>query len=193
MRVKSFFDRRAKHYEKMFLLPAVKMFGIAEVRKILSVADVRAKAVLDIGCGYGKFSSFWKEKMASLVVGMDFSKKMLEQAPKNSDCSFILGDMFKIPVKDKSFDLVTCIGVANYYENAAPILKEIRRVSRQSAIITFPGNSLMGGLYKKISGIEIFLKEKDSVSMMCSKHFCSYSIEECAFGLTFVVSGLVKA
>lgn len=193
MKVKSFFDRRAKHYEKMFLLPAVKMLEMAEVRKVLSVADVKNKSVLDIGCGYGKFSNFWKEKNAALVVGMDFSKKMLEQASKNPGCSFVLGDMFKIPLKDKSFDLVTCIGVANYYEDASPILKEIRRVSRGRAIITFPGNSLVGRLYRAISGIKIFLRERDSINNACSEHFESHSVEECAFGLTFIVSGRIAA
>ncbi|MFH1773606.1 MAG: class I SAM-dependent methyltransferase [Methanobacteriota archaeon] len=187
MRVRTFFDGKAKYYEKTFSLPLIKRLEQAEVRRILSLTKVADKSVLDIGCGYGKFSKLWNERGAKIVVGMDFSKKMLEQARKKSDCFFLIGDAFRIPFKDSSFDLVTCIGVANYYGNVETLLREISRVSRNEVIITFPKNSVMGKIYSKVSKIPIFLREEDEIEDICSQYFEPF-IKECASGLTFVVS-----
>ncbi|MDI6655392.1 MAG: hypothetical protein QME59_05840, partial [Candidatus Hydrothermarchaeota archaeon] len=69
MRIKTFFDGKAKYYEKTFSLPLIKRLEQAEVRRILSLTKVADKSVLDIGCGYGKFSKLWSERGAKLVVG----------------------------------------------------------------------------------------------------------------------------
>lgn len=191
MYIKSFFEGRAKHYEKIFSLPLIKGLEQAEVREILSMAEVTNKSVLDLGCGYGKFSKFWKEKGAKLVVGMDFSKKMLEQARKKSDCNFLMGDAFNVPLKDKSFDIVTCIGVANYYENVDSLLREICRVAREEVVLTFPKNSKIGKIYVEVSKIRIFLKNENEIAEICNSYF-KPSIRECASGLTFVVSGILR-
>lgn len=190
MRIRTFFDRRAKHYEKTFSLPLVKRLEQAEVSRILSVAEVASKSVLDIGCGYGKFSKLWKERGARLVVGMDFSKNMLEQAKKKGNCFFLMGDAFKIPFKEGSFDVITCIGVANYYENVDALLEEICRVATEEVILTFPKNSRIGKIYAKISNINIFLRSEKEITKVCSSYFEPH-ITECASGLTFVVSGKV--
>lgn len=187
MRVRTFFDGRAKYYEKIFSIPLIKRLEQAEVGKILSLSKVADKSVLDIGCGYGKFLKFWKDMGARMVVGMDFSKSMLGQARQKSDCSLLIGDAFKIPFKDNSFDLVTCIGVANYYKNVEALLKEISRVSRNEIIITFPKSSVIGKIYASVSKIPIFLKEEWEIKDICSPYF-EPSIKECASGLTFVVT-----
>lgn len=191
MRIKNFFDGRAKYYEKIFSLPLIKRLEQAEVRRILSMAEVADKSILDIGCGCGKFFKFWKEKEAKFVVGMDFSKNMLEQARRKGGSNFLLGDAFNVPFKDDSFDFVACIGVANYYGNVEALLKEISRVSRNEIIITFPKNSVMGKIYARVSRIPIFLREEGEIEKICSPYF-EPSIRECASGLTFVVSSEVK-
>lgn len=211
MRIRTFFDGRAKYYEKIFSLPLIKRLEQAEVRRILSLSEVAGKSVLDIGCGCGKFLKLWRDGGASTVVGMDFSKSMLEQARhsfhKNEGMSgthapasskrmqksnfLLMGDAFKIPFKDNSFDLVTCIGVANYYRNVEVLLKEISRVSRNGIIITFPKNSLIGKIYARVSKIPIFLREEWEIKNICSLYF-EPSIKECASGLTFVVTSEVR-
>ncbi len=190
MRIRTFFDGRAKYYEKIFSLPLMKRVEQAEVSKIVSLSEVAGKSVLDIGCGCGKFLKLWKDVGASTVVGMDFSKSMLGQAKQKSNF-LLMGDAFKIPFKDNSFDLVTCIGVANYYRNVEALLKEISRVSRNGIIITFPKNSLIGKIYARVSKIPIFLREEWEIKNICSPYF-EPSIKECASGLTFVVSSEVR-
>lgn len=194
MQIRTFFEGRAKYYEKIFSIPPIKKLEQAEVRKILGMVEVRGMSVLDAGCGYGKFSSLWKERGAKLVAGMDFSKNMLEQARhsfQRNENFLLMGDAFKIPFRDNSFDLVTCIGVANYYRSVEALLKEISRVSRSEVIITFPKNSVMGKIYARVSKIPIYLREEGEIEDICSPYF-EPSIKECASGLTFVVSGSLK-
>lgn len=191
MQIRSFFDGRAKRYEKIFSLPLIKGLEQAEVREILSIAEVANKSVLDLGCGYGKFSRLWKDRGARLVAGIDFSKNMLERAKKKSSCFFLMGDAFKIPFKDSSFDVVTCVGVANYYENVDALLEEICRVAREEVILTFPKRSKIGKLYAKASNINIFLRNEEEITKICNSYFKPH-ITECASGLTLVVSGKVN-
>ncbi|MBI5253172.1 MAG: class I SAM-dependent methyltransferase [Euryarchaeota archaeon] len=190
MRIRTFFDGRAKYYEKIFSLPMIKRLEQAEVRKIVSLSEVAGKSVLDIGCGCGKFLKLWRDRGASTVVGMDFSKSMLGQAKQKSNF-LLMGDAFKIPFKDNSFDFVACIGVANYYRNVEALLKEISRVSRNGIIITFPKNSLIGKIYARVSKIPIFLREEWEIKNICSPYF-ELLIKECASGLTFVVTSEVR-
>lgn len=192
MRIRTFFDGRAKYYEKIFSLPLIKRLEQAEVRRILSLSEVADKSVLDIGCGCGKFLKLWRDRGARLVVGMDFSKSMLASSKRMQKSNFLLmGDAFRIPFKDNSFDLVACIGVANYYRNIEVLLKEISRVSKSEVIITFPKNSVIGKIYAKVSRIPVFLREEGEIENICCPYF-ELSIKECASGLTFVVTGLVS-
>lgn len=72
------------------------------------LVDVNGKRILDMGCGYGKFFERWQSEGAGLAVGLDFSKKMLKlAAERNGGAAFVLGDGFKLPFKDKSFDVST--------------------------------------------------------------------------------------
>ncbi len=187
MHLRNFFDYRARFYERIFSLPVIKKMEQDEVSKIAALANVRGKRVLDIGCGHGKFSKIWREKGASLVVGIDFSKNMLQQAKKKSACSFLLCDAFTAPFKDKSFDLVTCIGVANYYYDVAPLLSEMRRLSADVVMLTFPNKSFWGRVYAGVSRVKIYLRDKKEAEQICASAFKECAVQEIASGLTLLV------
>jgi trans-aconitate methyltransferase len=44
------------------------------------VKDQRIKTILDLGCGTGRFSEALRARFEAEVIGIDPSKKMLEQA-----------------------------------------------------------------------------------------------------------------
>jgi ubiquinone/menaquinone biosynthesis C-methylase UbiE len=190
MQIKAFFDERARYYERTFSLPLIKKMERDEVEKILNSTNVTGKKILDIGCGYGKFSKLWYERGARLVIGLDFSEQMIMQAiDKCNRCNFIVGDAFKSPFKNKGFDLVACIGVANYYEDVAALMDEICRLSKGEVILSFPQKSLLGNIYTKISKVKIYLRDREEINSMCNKFFDTYIIKECASGLTMLVVG----
>lgn len=137
--LKKSYDRIAGLYDKFFSTPIVRKLERYEIETVLSLTDVKNKRVLDIGCGYGKFFNHWQDNKANLIVGLDFSKCMLNLAARRNSGAFcVLGDGFKLPFRDKKFDLSTCIGLAAHYKNMSPLLEEMARVTRESCVLSFP-------------------------------------------------------
>lgn len=95
---------------------------------------------LEIGCG-SFFIGQILAKKCKLVIGIDFSlkglriaKQMLkDQGIKN----FILihGDVFKIPLKDKSVNLIYGGGVIEHFQKTEECLRELFRVTSKKGIV----------------------------------------------------------
>ena len=77
---------------------------------IESLSNIDFFKVLELGCGSGK-NTEWLITKADKLVGLDFSKNMLDQARKkvkNDKVTFINTDLNENwPVNDNSFDLAT--------------------------------------------------------------------------------------
>ncbi len=187
-RLIDFFDGRARHYERILSLPFFKAFERDEVEKILQLIDVKGKTVLDVGCGPGKFCSLWASQGAGLIVGTDFSREMISIARDKCGPNVLLGDAFNLPFPEDSFDVVSCIGLANYYHDVTPLLNEIRRVGREF-IVTFPQASALGRFYRRISPVHIHLRTRGDVEELLSSYSTDFSVTECASGLTLLVRG----
>jgi ubiquinone/menaquinone biosynthesis C-methylase UbiE len=75
-----------------------------------SLSNIDFFKVLELGCGSGK-NTEWLITKADKLVGLDFSKNMLDQARKkvkNDKVTFINTDLNENwPVNDNSFDLAT--------------------------------------------------------------------------------------
>ncbi|MFQ5815639.1 MAG: class I SAM-dependent methyltransferase, partial [Candidatus Hydrothermarchaeaceae archaeon] len=184
-RLIDFFDRRARHYERILSLPFFKALERDEVEGILRMVDARGKTVLDMGSGPGKFCRLWGSQDARLVVGIDFSSEMISIARDKCGPNFLLGDAFNLPFHGGSFDIVSCIGLANYYRDITPLLEEIMRVGEEF-IISFPGASMLGRVYRRISPVEIYLRTRGDVEELLSLHSTDFSVAECASGLTLL-------
>lgn len=85
----------------------------------------KAKNVLDLGCGYGRYMRIIKS-YAKSVTGIDVSEKWLNYARgKFRDVKFILGDAETILLENK-FDTVVSIGLFEYVDRNK-IMKQIDR------------------------------------------------------------------
>lgn len=74
-----------------------------------NVSIVKDSRILDIGCGYGIYSSLLMQKGASMVVGIDSNFIRISYAKKNNPIKgifFIIGDIEKIPVKSKFLHII---------------------------------------------------------------------------------------
>jgi SAM-dependent methyltransferase len=71
--------------------------------------DLRGRAVLDLGCGFGWFCRWARGQGASRVLGIDVSEKMLARAretTKDTAITYVRADMEDLALPPESFDLV---------------------------------------------------------------------------------------
>ena len=127
--VEAMFDRISPVYDAMNRLMTA---GLDERwRRRTAAAVVRPGArVLDACCGTGDLALACREA-GGVVVGLDFSERMLERARRKSDAiEWIRGDLLELPFADESFDAATVgFGIRNVQDLEAG-LRELARVLR---------------------------------------------------------------
>jgi len=91
--------------------------------------------VLDLACGTGRVAGALRER-GQTAVGIDSSHPMAARAAATGVPSAV-GDAFTTPFADGAFDAVVSLRFAFHYEGLAPLLDEMRRVTRPSGALVF--------------------------------------------------------
>jgi len=167
-RVKRHFDRYAEDFDLLYsgkksavgrALDRIFRWDVARrfERTIEECGDVRGKAILDVGCGPGRFMAALAARGAAFVEGVDFAPEMIEKARRvvgtpsgegglapgvgASDsavrCRFTTGDFLAVDF-DRSFDITLAIGFFDYVADPLPVLEKMRFLTRGKLIATFP-------------------------------------------------------
>lgn len=105
---------------------------------------VKDRKFLDVGCGNGMYSLELARRGAAKVVGIDIAEVMIDLCRKSSQekgfddtCSFIQTDLLDYK-PDAKFDVSFGIGLFDYISDPLPVLKRMREVSTDKAIMAFP-------------------------------------------------------
>lgn len=86
-----------------------------------------ARRILDLGCGTG-LSSLLFFKNGYEVTGIDGSREMIERARKLPYRSLLCQNLEKsLRVKDESFDAAIMVGVVDYLDDPAVVLREVKK------------------------------------------------------------------
>lgn len=120
--------------------------GLNWTHKKLKSEELRNKRILDLGSGFGFLTREIYDDLPqdSLYIAIDhdierhrFLKKMLENAKYPKKMIFICCDFLKIPIKDKSIDmLIDYSGTSNYsFENEEFLLKLIDKKIKDDSIL----------------------------------------------------------
>jgi cyclopropane fatty-acyl-phospholipid synthase-like methyltransferase len=111
---------------------------------IANCEPIKGRTFLDVGCGNALYSLELARKGAAKVVGIDISEVMIGLCKKSSDaenlsdrCTFIQTDLLEYNPETK-FDVSFGIGLFDYISNPLPVLKRMREVSTDKAIMAFP-------------------------------------------------------
>src|SRR6185312_10100298 len=116
----------------------------AEERAMLALmpASLRGQAVLDAGCGSGRYLLHALRRGAMRATGVDLSPPMLERADAElgslrtgAQVSLLQGNLLALPVPDAQADLTVCGLVVGHLDNLAQALAELRRVTRPGGIL----------------------------------------------------------
>jgi malonyl-CoA O-methyltransferase len=117
----------------------------AEERAMLGLMPdtLRGEAVLDVGCGSGRYMLHALRRGAARVIGVDLSPQMLARAGTElaalrtaADIDLVQGSLAALPVPDARANLTLCGLVVGHLDNLQQALAELCRVTR-------PGGTLL--------------------------------------------------
>lgn len=154
-RVRAMFDAIAPTYELVNHVTSAGLDGQWRRQAALMARTCSADRVLDVACGTGDFARAFAEASPRLVVGCDFSGKMLNLAAgRNGAASSWCGaDALSLPFADGSFSLVGCaFGVRNFQDLSAGLgeMCRVLNAGGRAVILEFsmPRRRLLGRLYR---------------------------------------------
>jgi len=163
---KADYSQIAKYYDKVRHPPADVLLS-----KIIAYGKIDANcAVLDIGCGTGRYPLSISAMKDLMFCALEPSIDMVKQAvakDKSKCVLWVQGDGQRLPFRDSLFDCVYMTAVIHHIENKEMILREIYRVSKKDGkcvIMTFSHSRIKKHITHDFPGIvAIDLKRIPSV------------------------------
>ena len=108
-------------------------------KMIKSITSIQNKRIVDIGCGGGIYTKELALMGAKSVVGIDFSKEILQAAKENcsgfSNISFIHGDAHSTPYPNDTFDIVISRAVIHHLQDIPTFLREASRILKKNGVL----------------------------------------------------------
>jgi SAM-dependent methyltransferase len=130
------------NYNKLQEQPAIKSL----------LPDLKGKRILDLGCGYGESCTYFIEKGAKKVVGIDISKKMLEVAEKENfhmNIEYLQGDIDKIEKLSGKFDLIYSSLALHYIKDFKKLLLNINTLLDSNGLFIYSQEHPLSTAHKK--------------------------------------------
>ncbi|KKQ35204.1 MAG: Methylase involved in ubiquinone/menaquinone biosynthesis [Microgenomates group bacterium GW2011_GWA2_37_6] len=107
---------------------------------VKTIRPLNIDSVLDVGCGEGfTLARLQKEKIGKEFEGIEADEAAIELGKKlYPRLKITKGDIYKLPYKSNSFDLVVCTEVLEHLENPKKAYRELIRVSNKYILISVP-------------------------------------------------------
>jgi ubiquinone/menaquinone biosynthesis C-methylase UbiE len=189
--IQEYYSRRARNYDKQKIRTwnSEQGFGdkIAEAM-IDALQGCRGKPVLEVCVGTARTTLLSLAKVKPLLVGLDFSKEMLQMAKKKvSSCEskpdFVLGDAEHLPFVDKAFAVLVCTSSMHYFTDLNRNLAEFLQVLQGEGVF------LYGDLTLHESDSKRFLDRLESTVSYAHGRYCTPSeVKEMLKDVGFAVS-----
>ncbi len=130
------------NYRKHTSKNPLKIFFLRNFRENLAsvLGPLDSKKILDAGCGEGfTLQNLYELKIGEVLEGIDYSKGAVGLGKKvHPNLNLKVGDIYNLPYKDGSFDLVLCIEVLEHLEDPKRAINELKRVSSKYILFTVP-------------------------------------------------------
>lgn len=111
-----------------------------------------ASSLLEVGCGTGHFTRWFKER-ALATVGMDLSAAMIRKALECGAVPYLQGDAHHLPFPDQSFDLVALVTTLEFLQDPLGALEEASRVAKRGLLLgVINRKSWVGRRYRRLGG-----------------------------------------
>ncbi|HUV46568.1 MAG TPA: class I SAM-dependent methyltransferase [Candidatus Bathyarchaeia archaeon] len=118
---------------KPWVIPAL---GIKYCFNDLKGRFKKGDQVLDIGCGGGSLTKFFKKRFPQIKVwGCDLDKMAIRTAKENCEgVKFVAGNILNLPFKDKEFKVVIGFHIWEHLTDLEKAAQEIGRILRKDGI-----------------------------------------------------------
>jgi ubiquinone/menaquinone biosynthesis C-methylase UbiE len=121
-------------------------------------------SVCDVGTGRGHSLQLLRKGYSS-IVAIDKSLKMIRYTKDSfPGVDFIVADILNLPLRNKTFNLILCIGVAEYIPVLKPLLTNLYAMLTDGGylVLTFSPQNLMTYL-RLFSGHKIYVRNSNQV------------------------------
>lgn len=104
------------------------------------IKNLSVSSILDTGCGEGfTLNQLEKQFPNKTYLGIDSSLKVVNLGNKLfPKIKLKVGNIYRLPFKNQSFDLVICSEVLEHLANPKKALEEISRVSKKYCLLSVP-------------------------------------------------------
>ncbi|RXI40517.1 methyltransferase type 11 [Malaciobacter mytili] len=106
----------------------------------LNKEDIENKLVLEIGCGAGPYLDISaKEYKAKHIIGVDLSRAVdaaYENVGELENVTIIQANLFHLPFKEKSFDLIYSLGVLHHTPDTKKAFKAITPYVKKQGLVS---------------------------------------------------------
>ncbi len=180
-------QKTGEHYGNLFKAFTMKQFLEAKElietrlsRNNIKINGLESSALLDQGCGGGRYTAAWKLLGVNKAVGVDISPISIEDARNKSkaldiDIEFMEASVLSLPFNDNQFDIVYSNGVLHHTSDWEKGIEEQVRVLKPGGfgwqyLIESPG----GIFWDKIEILRAVLRKVDK--QYAAKVLASYGI-----------------
>jgi len=123
-------------------------YGIKSFEVLDKYIEQSDKKILEIGSGTGRFCiAIAKKYRNKEIMGIDYEDNAIKLSKigakiRNIDnLKFKKADMFKLPFKDNTFDIVFENGVVEHFKNYKDAIKEMKRVAKKGGKVIINVNN----------------------------------------------------
>lgn len=105
-----------------------------------TVRPLNVESILDVGAGEGfTLARLSREKIGKKLEGIEYTKEAIDLGKKlHPEFLIKQGNIYDLPYKDNSFDLVISTEVLEHLDNPKVGLRELIRVAKKYILLTVP-------------------------------------------------------
>jgi len=131
---RTFYDNISCIYDDVFISHKVHAQKIAQVLTDSFTSRTHTVSVLDLGCGTGMLSIILATSGFN-IIGIDISFLSLCRLKRKNDTPKVLqADADFLPIHNRSFDAVVCLGSWRHFSDIEKVVTEISRVLKLNGI-----------------------------------------------------------
>ena len=129
-----YYAATADRYDKMHVAEGDEHFVALQFIAPL-LRTIRARSVLDVGCGTGRGTEYLRRESGIGVYGVDPTRPLLSKAAAKG-CSVVCGSGLALPFGDNAFDAAIELGVLHHVKRPEVVVKEMMRVARKGVFLS---------------------------------------------------------